>query len=302
MLTSSKWIIKNGWLNFHRQGGLTFATVSIMVMTISLMTFLYFFQGIVQYLISDLQAKVDVSVYFKKDSLEDEILGIKEEISEIPEVKSIEYVSREEALNRFTEKHKDNPLLMEALTEVGENPLLASFNIKAWQANQYEALANFLEGAPFKNLIEKVDYHQNKAVIGKIFEISANIRLAGIIFSLILGIIAIVVAFNTIRLAIYNSREEIAIMRLVGASNWFIRGPFLIQGIMVGILATFITILLFALANFFLNSKLEVILPGFSLFNYFLNNFWALLLLQLITGIGLSMISSIIAIRKHLEI
>ncbi len=302
MFTSLRRIIKNGWLNFKRQGGLTFATISIMVMTISLITFLYFFQGIVQYLILDLQEKVDVSVYFKKDSLEGEILGAKEEIGKVPEVKSIEYVSREEALNRFTEKHKDNPLLMEALAEVGENPLLASLNIKAWQANQYEALANFLETASFNNLIEKLDYHQNKTVIGKIFEISSNIRLTGIIFSLILGIIAIVVAFNTIRLAIYSSREEIAIMRLVGASNWFIRGPFLIQGIMVGIVATIFTILLFALANFLLNTKLEVLLPGFSLFNFFLTNFWTILLVQLITGIGLSIISSAIAIRKYLKV
>ena len=302
MFISLKRIIKAGLLNFRRQDGLIFATVSIMVMTISLITFLFLFQGIVQHLISDLQEKVDVSVYFKKDSLEVEILGVREEISKIPEVKSIEYVSKEEALNRCTQRHKDDPLLMEALAEVGDNPLLASLNIKAWQANQYEALANFLEGFSSNNLIEKVDYHKNKAVIGKIFEVSSNIRLAGIIFSLLLGIIAIVIAFNTTRLAIYNSKDEIAIMRLVGASNWFIRGPFLVQGIIVGIIATVITVLLFASGTFFLGTKLETLLPGFNLFSYFLNNFWALLLIQLIAGVGLSIISSAIAIRKHLKV
>lgn len=302
MFTSLKRIIKAGFLNFRRQGGLTFATVSIMVMTISLITFLFFFQGIVQYLVLNLQEKVDVSVYFKKDSLEIEILEAKEEISRIPEVKSIEYVSQEEALDRFTQKHKDNPLLMEALAEVGGNPLLASLNIKAWQVDQYEALANFLEGATFQGLIEKVDYHQNKIVIGKIFDISSNIRFAGIIFSLILGIIAIVVAFNTTRLAIYSSEEEIATMRLVGASNWFIRGPFLVQGIMVGMIAIFITILLVASISLFLSPKLETILSGFSLFGYFINNFWTLFLIQLTAGIGLSIISSMIAIRKYLKV
>ena len=302
MFISLKRIIKAGLLNFRRQDGLIFATVSIMVMTISLITFLFLFQGIVQHLILDLQEKVDVSVYFKKDSLEGEILGIREEISKIPEVKSIEYVSKEEALDRFTQRHKDDPLLMEALAEVGDNPLLASLNIKAWQANQYEALANFLEGSSFDNSIEKIDFHKNKAVIGKIFEVSSNIRLAGIIFSLLLGIIAIVIAFNTTRLAIYNSKDEIAIMRLVGASNWFIRGPFLVQGIIVGIIATVITVLLFASGTFFLGTKLETLLPGFNLFSYFLNNFWALLLIQLIAGVGLSIISSAIAIRKHLKV
>jgi cell division transport system permease protein len=302
MLVALKRVIKTGFLNFQRQGGLTFATVSIMVMTIFLVTFLYFFQGIIQFLISDLQEKVDISVYFKKDSLEEEILSAKEEIGNIPEVKSVEYVSQEEALNRFTERHKDDPLLLEALAEVGENPLLASLNIKTWQASQYEALSNFLDKASFQNSINKVDYHQRKAVIERIFQLSSNIRLAGIIFSLILGIIAIVVAFNTTRLAIYNAKEEIAIMRLVGASNWFIRGPFLVQGIIGGFVATLITLLLFASLNFFFSPKFESILPGFSLFNYFLANFWTLLLIQLATGVGLSIISSIIAIRKHLEV
>jgi len=302
MFVDLKRIIKNGWVNFHRQGGLTVALVSIMVMTISLITFLYFSQGIINSLISDLQGKVDVSVYFKKDSFEEDILNAKKEINEISEVKSIEYVSREEALSRFTERHQDDPLLLEALAEVGENPLLASLNIKTWQANQYEALNNFLENASFQNIINKVDYHQNRAVIERIFEASSNIRLTGIIFSLILGIIAVLVTFNTIRLAIYNSKEEIAIMRLVGASNWFIRGPFLVQGIMGGVVATLITILLFALATLFLNSKFETLLPGFSLFDYLLNNFWILLLIQLLTGVGLSIISSMIAIRKYLKV
>ena len=302
MLVALKRIIKAGFLNFQRQGGLTFATISIMVMTISLVTFLFLFQGTIHFLVLDLQEKVDISVYFKKDSLKEDILSVKDEISKVPEVKSVEYISREEALERFTEKHKDDPLLMESLAEVGDNPLSASLNIKTWQASQYEAVTNFLEGASFKNFIDKVDYYQNKAIIEKIFEISANIRLAGIIFSLFLGAIAILVAFNTIRLAIYNSREEIAIMRLVGASNWFIRGPFLIQGIVAGISATLVTILIFALLTLFLNSKLEVLLPGFSLFNYFLSNFWILLLIQLVVGIGLSTISSIIAMRKYLEV
>ena len=302
MFIALKRIIKTGWLNFHRQGGLTFATVSIMVMTISLITFLFLFQGIIQSLILDLQEKVDISVYFKKDSLEEEILRAKDEISKIPEVKSIEYVSREEALDRFTQKHKDDPLLMEALAEVGENPLLASLNIKTYQASQYEYLANFFEGASFQNTIEKVDYHQNKVIIEKIFAISSNIRLIGIIFSLLLGTIAVLVAFNTTRLAIYNSKGEISIMRLVGASNWFIRGPFLVQGIIAGIVATLITLSLFVLLTFFLNSRLEVLLPNFSLFDYFLNNFAILLLIQLATGIGLSTISSIVAIRKYLQV
>lgn len=302
MFVSLKRIIRAGWLNFRRQGGLTAATVSIMVMTISLITFLYFSQGIIQVLVLDLQEKVDVSVYFEKDSFEDDILRAKEEIGNIPEVKNVEYISREEALERFTKEHKEDSLLMEALAEVGENPLMASLNIKTWQASQYEALSGFLETASFQDIINEVDYHQNKAIIESIFEVSSNIKLAGIVFSLILGIIAVIVAFNTTRLAIYSSKEEIAVMRLVGASNWFIRGPFLVQGIIGGIVATFITLLLFALLTFSSGSKFETLLPNFNLFNYFLVNFWTILLIQLAAGIGLGVISSLTAMRTYLKV
>jgi len=205
-------------------------------------------------------------------------------------------------LEKFTQRHKDNPILMEALAEVGENPLLASLNIKAGQASQYGAVSNFLETGPFKNLIEKIDYRQNKEIIDKVFAISSNINFTGIFFSLILGFIALLVAFNTIRLAIYSSREEISIMRLVGASNWFIRGPFIFQGIIIGITATFFTLLIFTITIFFLSPKIEVLLPGFNLLSYFGAHFWILLLIQLTTGIGLGVISSWIAIRKYLEV
>lgn len=302
MFTLLKRIIRSGWLNLKRQSGLTFATFSIMVMTISLVTFLFLFQGMTQFLISDLKEKIDISVYFKKDSTEEDILEVKEDISQASEVKSVEYISREEALEKFTQRHKDNPILMEALAEVGENPLLASLNIKAGQASQYGAVSNFLETGPFKNLIEKIDYRQNKEIIDKVFAISSNINFTGIFFSLILGFIALLVAFNTIRLAIYSSREEISIMRLVGASNWFIRGPFIFQGIIIGITATFFTLLIFTITILFLSPKIEVLLPGFNLLSYFGAHFWILLLIQLTTGIGLGVISSWIAIRKYLEV
>lgn len=301
MFTSLKRVIRLGWLNFKRQSGLTLATVSIIVMSIFLITSLFLLQGMTNFLVSNLKERVDISVYFKKDSSEEDILKVKTELSENPEVKNIEYISKEKALDRFTERHKEDLIVIESLAEVGRNPLLASLNIKAWQASQYEAISNFLEKGPYQGLIEKVDYYQNKEIIERIFKISSNINLVGIVFGLIFGLVAILVAFNTIRLAIYSSREEISIMRLVGASNWFIRGPFLIQGIIVGIAATFFTLLIFTLVLFFFSPRIEVFLPGFNLFGYFREHLFTLLFIQLATGIGLGVISSFIAIRKYLK-
>ncbi len=301
MLISLKRIIRSGWLNFSRNKGLSLATIFIMVMTISLVTSLFLFRDITQFLISSLQEKVDISVYFKTATQEEDILRFREEINKIPEVKNVEYVSRETALERFTQRYKDNQVIMESLAEVG-NPLLASLNIKAWEASQYMTVTNFLETSSYKNLIDKVDYYQRKPVIERIFSITSTINKTGIGFSLILAIVAILVAFNTIRLAIYNSKEEISVMRLVGASNWFIRGPFLVQGAISGFAAAIITLLIFTGALFFLSPKLEILFPGLNIFNSFTGNLGMLFLIQIFTGVGLGVVSSIIAIRKYLKV
>lgn len=302
MFTSLKRIIHSGWLNFSRNSGLSAATVFILVMIISLLTSLFLLRETTQYLVLTLQEKMDISVYFKPESPEEDILEVKEAVEKLPEVKAVEYVSRKEALEKFTQRHKDNPVIMESLEELGTNPLYASLNIKAWQAAQYAGVVNFLNETFAQNLIVKIDYYQKKPVIEKIFSLTSSINKTGIIFSIILALFAIVIAFNTVRLAIYHSKEEIEIMRLVGASNWFIRGPFMIQGVIAGTLAALITALIFTAAIFFLSSKIEIIAPGLSLSGYFFGNFFAFFLIQLTAGVGLGVFSSLIAIRRYLKV
>lgn len=302
MFTSFKRIFRYSWLNFLRNTGSSLANVFIVVITILLITFLFLFRGTTQSLISSLEEKVDISVYFKEDSPEDDILEAQSQISNILEVKNVEYVSRQETLERFIERHRDNPSIVESLKEVGENPFLASLNIKAWEASQYEQLANFLDSFQFKDIVEKVDYYQRKPIIERLFSITSTVNKGGIAISIILVVISSLVAFNTIRLAIYNSCEEIQIQRLVGASNWFIRGPFLMQGIISGLLATLITTSLFTLVLWFFAPQMETLLSGFNIFSFFLTNFWILLLIQLVTGIAIGVFSSLIATRRYLKI
>lgn len=302
MLTSLKRVFRSGWLSFKRQASLSVATCFIMVLTIALATSLFLFQGATQFLISNLQEKADISVYFKEESSEKEILKLKEKLEETPEVKEVKYVSRQSALEQFVQQHKENPLLMESLAEVGENPFLASLSIKAWQASQYSAIVNFLENTFSQNLIEKIDYYQRRPVIERIFSLATGINQAGISLALLFALIAILVIFNQVRLAIYAQKEEIQIQRLVGASNWFIRGPFLVQGIISGFLAILVCLLIFPLTLYFLSPKLAALFADFNLFNYFTKNFWTILLIQILTGVGLGLISSLIAIRRYLKV
>ncbi|PIS17294.1 MAG: hypothetical protein COT59_01435 [Candidatus Nealsonbacteria bacterium CG09_land_8_20_14_0_10_42_14] len=302
MLTSFRRIIQSGWLSFRRQGGLSLATIFIMTMTIACVSSLFFLQQTSQFLVSSLQEKVDMSVYFTEASLENEILGIKNEIASLPEVKSIDYVSREEALDKFTQRHQDDEVIMESLSEIGVNPLLASLNVRAWEASQYESIVSFLNSASFSPLIDKIDYSQKKPAIERFSSITSTINWVGIILSVIFAAVAVLVAFNTVRLAIYNSKEEIETMRLVGASNWFIRGPFLVQGVVVGVFATLITLLLFVVTLLFLSPKFEILAPGLNLFSFFVGNFFLILLIQLAAGVGLGVLSSWIAIRRYLRV
>jgi len=303
MFTLLKRILKASWLNFRRNIGLSLATIFILLITISLITYLFLFRQISQFLIAELEAKVDISVYFREDSPEEEILKAEDELSKMSEVKEVEYISQEMAREKFIQKHKDNPLLMASLEEIGENPFLATLNIKAQKPEQYETLANFLENSDFKNYIEQpIDYYQRKPIINKLSSITSVINKAGIGISIILILLSFLVAFNTIRLAIFNQREEIFIMRLVGASNWFIRGPFLFQGVIAGFFATLITILIFFLTCWGLGPKLEIFLPNFNLQDFFFQNLWILFSIQLLTGMILGIFSSLIAMRRYLKV
>ena len=302
MSAALKRIIKSGWRDFKRNNGLSVATIFIMVMTISLVTSLFLSQKTFNFLIVSLEDKVDMAVYFTEEPTNEEILTIQAELFHLPEVKKLEYISKEEALAKFTERHAGEEVIMESLAEVGGNPLLSSINIKAREASQYAAISAFLDTASFNDLIAKVDYSQKKPVIERLFSLTSNINTTGIVLSIILALVAVLIAFNTVRIAIYNSKEEIETMRLVGASDWFIRGPFMVQGIISGLWAVLITFLIFSAAVYFLSPKVAIIVPGLNLSSFFFSNFLVILLLQLAAGVGLGVIASWLAVRKHLII
>ncbi|MCK4520319.1 permease-like cell division protein FtsX [Candidatus Parcubacteria bacterium] len=302
IIISLKRIFNAGWKGFYKNIGLSIATVFILVLAVSLATSLFIIKDITKLVIADFQEKVDISVYFKEDCLEEDIFVIKEELEAFSEVKKVEYVSKEQALEAFKQRHQDDEVLMGSLEELGRNPFFASLNITSWQPSQYEEVDNFLKNAEFNEKIAKIDYFQKKPIIEKIFSISYQINTTGIILALIVSIIAILIVFNHIKLAILNYHKEVEVQRLVGAANWFIRGPFVIQSILAGIFAAIICLLFFTVSIFFLSPQIGEIVSGFNLFEYFVSNLFIIFLIQLLTGIGLGVISSLIAIRKYLKV
>ncbi len=303
-MANLKRIISFGFQDFSRNKGISVAAIFVLVVAIMLVTELVFFQGVMSYLILQVQNKIDITAYFKADTQEQEILAVRDEVLEMSSnIKSVEYVSQEQALAFFNEKHKDNAVLSQALQEVGDNPFLPSLNITTnGDPLKYAEVSNILENSDFGGLIESVDFSQKKDTIEKVYSITTNINIFGIIFEIILTIVAMLVVFNTIRLGIESSKEEIATMRVVGASNQFVRGPFIIQGIIYGVVAFIICFLFSGLFAFFLSSKMSVILPGFSMWAYFLTNWWIFALIQLGFGVAVGVISAVVVVKKYLEV
>jgi len=281
---------------------LSLVTVFVVFLAVSLFTSLFLFQGIAGFLLDSLEKKIDISVYFKDGISETDILDIREELlSSVQGIKNIDYVSPEQALARFQERHQYNDAIKQALAEVGGNPFPASLNIRVDEGLKFEAVAQFLSDPLFQDQIEQVDYYQRKPVIEKFYSLKSGLEKTGLVVALLLAFIAFSITFITIRLAIYSAGDEIGIMRLVGASNWFIRGPFLIQGIICGAGAILAGLICFSLLSFFFSAQLFDLTGGFNLFNYFLSHFFVVLGLQVLSGVGLVSFSSLVAIRKYLE-
>jgi len=294
-------VFKFGWQEISRNIGVSLGTIFIMFIALTLVGGTLVLQRLSENLVATLQEKADISVFFKENVKEEDISKIKEKIENFPEVKEVEYISKEEALENFKKVHKDNPSIIESLQLIGKNPLPASLNIRADSSSAYEKLANFLEKGEYKDFIEKVNYRQNQLIINRLFSISDNIKTGGLIISCILIFIAFVVTFNTIRLAIYSRRKEIAIMKLIGATNWFVRGPFLIQGILVGLFAGTLSFLLFYGIDSALSPGNLGIFGELGLGNFFEENVLMLLLIQLGGGILLGLISSFFATQRYLK-
>lgn len=302
MLVSFRRIVRAGWTAFSRSSLLNIATIFVLVITISLVTSLFFLNKSVNYLSDFIRDRVDISVYFNEDVSEEDVLALKQEIEQLPEVKDVKYVSKEKALREFSEKYKHNKDIMESLNVVGSNPLLVSLNVRSWEADQYSNISNFLINSKLKDSINEIDYQQKEPIIQKLFSVTSSINKFGIIFSIILIIIAVLVAFNQVRMTIYNLKEEIKTMRLVGASNWFIKGPFIVQGIILGFLSALIAISIFTIFVILFSQKINIATGGLDLSHYFFSHFFVVFLAQLAIALIIEIFSTSIAVGKYLKV
>ncbi|MFA5207992.1 MAG: ABC transporter permease [Candidatus Paceibacterota bacterium] len=291
---------KNGWDNFWRQGFLTFATSLVIFIAVILGTALFFFQGAVSYLTQQLEDKIDISVTFKSNIERDVILQIKDNLLTLEQVKKVDYISSEDAYNTFVEAHEGDQY-MEALSLIGSNPFLPALRIQTKEPSQYKEVSEYLTKDEYKDLISEVNDSKRGVMIQKLSELTKSVQVLGLFFTFILSLIAVIITFNTLRLSIYSQKEEIEIMRLVGARNSFIRGPFLVQGGLCGFFASVISFMLSTIVLFIFNTQLTTLFMGFDCLAFFKSNLLIITLLELLVGVGLGLLSSYFAVRKYLR-
>jgi len=295
-------VFRSGWNNFRRNSYVTFGTTGVLALVLILFLGLMAVNFLSGVIVSGLEGKVDVSLYFKEEATDTDIAAVRTDLEALNTVARVDYVSRDEALNAFKERHAQDALIQESLAELESNPLQASLNVKATDSAQYGSIVNFLEAHKLRTVIDKINFYENEAVIGRIQRISGSMQQGGLVATLVLAVIAVLVAFNTIRLTIYNQKQEIEVQRLVGASNWYIRAPYLVEGALYGIFAAAIAAVVWYSAAGVLSPKVALVMPGVSLIGYFGGNAPQILLLTLVAGVGLGMVSSLIAIRRFLQV
>lgn len=306
-LITSERVLKNGFIGFGRNIWLAIAAIAMMTITLTILLFAVVANATFRHTISDITSHIDVSVYLKDSVTEKQRDTLVGQLKKIQNVKSIGYVSKEQALKIYEQQNATNTALLTAISET-DNPLPASLDIKPKDPNQLQTIKDFLDKPDVTALqSDPTSYSgDRKAAIDKITKATHFFEEAGVVGIIVFIIISMLIIFNTIRMTIFNRRDELVIMRLLGASPWFIRGPFIVETILYGVVAALISLgicsALFAVASQTLQaSSLGLLDIGFSS-HYFSSHLLLILTAQIAIGIIIGAASSAVATRRYLKL
>lgn len=304
--TDFRRVFKAGFVNFWRNGIVSFSSVFVMVITLFVLGSIIFSSALLTSSLEEIKMRVDINAYFIASADEEDVLAAKNKLEAMPEVVAVEYVSREKVLENFRTRHENDEVMLQALNELQGNPFGPILNIRAKETSQYEAIARFFDSESLISrdntpIVESVNYFENQKAIEGLDRLIEGGRKIGAGLTLILVLLSITITLNTVRLAIYIAKDEIAVMKLVGASRKYIRGPFVVIGLMYGVIAGVITLILFYPATYWLASVTEKFFGGLNVLHYYASNFLQIFALIMVSGMILGAISSYLAIRKYLK-
>lgn len=299
-------IIKSGVENFLRNASLSIAATAVMVITLTIVLFSIIANATLSHSIAQINERIDISIYLKDEVTEKQRDELTQKLQDLPNVKSVEYISKEQALDNYRRDNQDDLELQLAISQT-DNYLPASLKIKPHDPLRNDDIRTLVESPEIKQLqsAETSYSGERKEAIDKITNATAFFRQAVSISVIVFAIISMLIIFNTIQMTIFNRRDELTIMRLLGASNWYIRGPFIVETMLYGVVAAIISV---SLCNFlfivqsqaFDATSLGLLDIQYST-EYFAKHFWLFLSIQLVAGMAIGAISALIATKRYLK-
>lgn len=298
-------VLKYGTESVLRNIWLSLITVSTAALALLAVTMLIALQVGISQIVTAAEERIDLGVYFYPTVTDAQVSSVVTVLNSFPGVAEVTYVSREQALANYQQRAINRPELMKSLEAIGQNPFGTSLRVKAHSQADYATIVNELSKPQYKDLIEgqQADYQENTAFITSFTSFTERARTTGLVVSAVLGAIAVLLIFNAVRVAIYTHRDEIAIMKLVGASNWFVRAPFLVETFLYGLMAVIVTIgATYGLLSF-IQPGLERYFGGdVQLLGYFKEHWLAIFGIELGVILLMNSLSGIIALRRYLRV
>ncbi|MCL5410550.1 MAG: ABC transporter permease [Patescibacteria group bacterium] len=288
-------------VSFWRNRWLSLAATLIMVLTLITISFFVSLLLITNRTTESLRDKVDMSVYFNDDTSKDQITAIQNILLSRSDIKSVDYVSKEKALESWRNRNKDNDKIRDLISDT-DNPLPRSLEIKTKKPEDLDKINTFLGSKDYQSLIKEISYKKNKDLVDRLVKITNFLKISGWAMSLVFVLISILVIYNTIRLTIFARCDEIAIMKLVGASDLYVRGPFVFEGIGYGVLGAIVSSLIFTFTFRLTVPAAESYLGLSNLNSNYLGISLVIIIgLQFLVGLVLGIFCSVLAIKKHLK-
>ena len=303
MFVTAGRIIASAWINIARNLWLSATTVFVLMLALLSVNVVIAMNVLANQAVGMLEDKIDVSVYFKRDTVPAVLDQAKFFLTSLPQVKSVEILTPEQSLEQFKERHVNDPKILSALTEIDQNPLGATLVIKADRSTDYGFLVDALKNPQFGYAIESQNFADHSDLINQIRAIGYKARMTGYILVLIFGLFAMLLVYNVIRVSIYTQREEISVMRLVGASSSYVRIPFVLQGLFLGIVSLGVASVFLWMILRWVDPQISLLFEGAStglLAFYRQQGFWIIASQGVVLSLFVS-VSSWIAAGKYLK-
>jgi Cell division protein len=293
-IRTMKYYTSEAFKSFWRNSFMSVASIATVALALFILGLFSMLAANLDYFADNLENQVQLSVYLKDDLKTDQVMAVGRQLKALPDVKELTFTNKDQAMERMKERMKDQPGILDALG--GKNPLPASYEITFNNPQSVKSAATEVRDI---NGVESTHYGQD--IIEQLFNIANVIRWGGIVLIVFLAFATLFIISNTIRLTVFARRKEIGIMKYVGATNWFIRWPFLLEGLLLGFIGGVIAdIALFQFYEFVTESIHESLafLPLIGFFPFMYQLAGGLLLISMIIGA----IGSTISLKRYMKV